>query len=86
MRDVLLTEAVIASLIRRPYSSERLFVGWGWESRFIFGLIRFLDEVRGVKNILLQACSAFYVVRSASAKFGLHAGNMKFHTQNELAS
>ena len=74
----------MASLIRRPYSSERLFVGWG--SRFIFGLIWFLDEVRGVKNILLQACSAFYVVRSASAKFGLHAGNMKFHTQNELTN
>jgi hypothetical protein len=35
-------------------------------------------------NIALdQACSTFYVVRAASAKFGLHAGNMKFNTQNE---
>jgi hypothetical protein len=30
-----------------------------------------------------QACSAFYVAQAASTEFGLHAGNMKFHTQTE---
>jgi hypothetical protein len=30
-----------------------------------------------------QLCSASYVVRSASAKFGRHAGKMKFGTQDE---
>jgi hypothetical protein len=30
-----------------------------------------------------QACTTFYVVPASSAKFGLHAGNMKFDTQNE---
>jgi hypothetical protein len=30
-----------------------------------------------------QACSTFYVVQANLAKFGLHAGNMKFNTQNE---
>jgi len=32
---------------------------------------------------LEQACSTFWVVRKPSAKFGLHAGNMKFNLQNE---
>jgi len=30
-----------------------------------------------------QTCSNFYEVRSASAKPGVHAGNMKLNTQNE---
>jgi hypothetical protein len=34
-------------------------------------------------NPLDQACSAFYIVRANSAKFGLHAGNVKFSKQNE---
>jgi hypothetical protein len=32
---------------------------------------------------LEQACSALYMVRATSAKFGLHVGNMKFNTQND---
>jgi hypothetical protein len=32
---------------------------------------------------LEQARSTFYVVQATSAKFGLHAGDMKFSTQNE---
>lgn len=32
---------------------------------------------------LTQAVSKYYVVRETSAKFGLHAGNMKFKVQNE---
>ena len=32
---------------------------------------------------LEQSCSTFWVVRTISAKFGLHAGNMKFNVQNE---
>jgi hypothetical protein len=32
---------------------------------------------------LLQARSAFYVVRETLPKLGLHAGNVKFSTQNE---
>lgn len=34
-------------------------------------------------NTLDQACSTFHVMRVASAKFGLHARNVKFSTQNE---
>jgi hypothetical protein len=30
-----------------------------------------------------QARSTSYAVRATSAKFGLHASNMKFNTQNE---
>jgi len=30
-----------------------------------------------------QACSSFYAVQATSARFGLHAGNMQFNTQNE---
>jgi hypothetical protein len=30
-----------------------------------------------------QAWSTSYVVRATPAKFGLHAGNVKFNTQNE---
>jgi hypothetical protein len=30
-----------------------------------------------------QVCSTFYVVRPMSTKFGLHAGDIKFNTQNE---
>jgi hypothetical protein len=30
-----------------------------------------------------KACTAFYVVQANSAKFCLHAGNMKFSTQRE---
>ena len=29
-----------------------------------------------------QTSSVFHVVRATSAKFGLHAGNVKFNTQN----
>jgi hypothetical protein len=32
--------------------------------------------------LLKQACSAFYVVLAASAKLGLHAGNIKFDKNN----
>ena len=32
---------------------------------------------------LQQACSTFWVVRTTSAKFDLHGGNMKFNVQNE---
>jgi hypothetical protein len=32
---------------------------------------------------LEQAWTTFYVVRETSEKFGVHAGNMKFVTQNE---
>jgi len=31
-----------------------------------------------------QPYSAFYVVRTTSAKFGLHVVNMKFNAQNEV--
>jgi hypothetical protein len=31
----------------------------------------------------MQARTTFHVVRTTLAKFGLHAGNMKFDTQNE---
>jgi hypothetical protein len=31
----------------------------------------------------MQARSTFYVMRATSARFGLHAGNMKFNTQNK---
>jgi hypothetical protein len=34
-------------------------------------------------HILKQASSTTYEVRATLAKFGLHAGNMKFNTQNE---
>jgi hypothetical protein len=30
--------------------------------------------------LLKQACAVFYVVRASFAKFGLHAGNIKFNT------
>ena len=36
-----------------------------------------------ILHILHQACSTFYVVRAISTKFGLHAGNMNYNTQNE---
>jgi hypothetical protein len=29
-----------------------------------------------------EACSTFYVVQAILAKFGMHASNMKFNTQN----
>jgi len=29
-----------------------------------------------------QTCSVFHMVRETSGKFGMHAGNMKFITQN----
>jgi hypothetical protein len=32
---------------------------------------------------LVQARSAFHVVRAVWTEFGLHTGNMKFNTQNE---
>ena len=32
---------------------------------------------------IIQACSAFYVVRTASVKFGMLAGNIDPNTQNE---
>jgi hypothetical protein len=32
---------------------------------------------------LWKACSAFCVVWTAFIKFGVHAGNIKFNTQNE---
>jgi hypothetical protein len=32
---------------------------------------------------LRQAWSTFYVVRTISVKFGVHAGKVKFNTQNE---
>jgi hypothetical protein len=32
---------------------------------------------------LEQACPTFWAVRKTSAKFGFHAGNMKFIVQNE---
>jgi hypothetical protein len=34
-------------------------------------------------HTLEQARSTFSVVRATSSKFGLHAGNMKFSTQNK---
>ena len=34
-------------------------------------------------NTIGQLCSSSYVVRSTSAKFGLHAGNTKFGIQDE---
>ena len=37
----------------------------------------------GVKG-LHQSQLTFYVARATSAKFGLHAGNMKFSTQTEV--
>ena len=30
-----------------------------------------------------QAHSAFHVVQASAVKFGLHAGSMKFNTQNK---
>jgi hypothetical protein len=33
--------------------------------------------------VLEQACSTFNVLRATSAKLGLHAGNMKFKTQDK---
>ena len=38
---------------------------------------------RCIGNALDQNCSTFHVVRATSAKFGLHASDMKFNTQNE---
>jgi hypothetical protein len=35
-----------------------------------------------IENIR-QACSTFFMVQATSAKFDLHAGNMKSNTQNE---
>jgi hypothetical protein len=32
---------------------------------------------------LEQACCVFYVVQTISAKFCMHAGNMKFNAQKE---
>jgi hypothetical protein len=32
---------------------------------------------------LNKACSTYFVVQAASEKYGLHAGNMKFNTQNK---
>jgi hypothetical protein len=33
--------------------------------------------------VIKQARSTFHVVPATSAKFGLHAGNMKLNAQNE---
>jgi len=33
-------------------------------------------------NTLRQACSTVYVLRTTSAKFGLHAGNVNLNTKN----
>jgi hypothetical protein len=40
-------------------------------------------EQRPLTITSVSAVQTFYVVRAASAKFGLHAGNMKFSTQND---
>jgi hypothetical protein len=46
----------------------------------------FLSHAQNINtptDTLDQACPTYFVVWATLAKFGLHAGNMKFNTQNE---
>jgi len=45
----------------------------------------FPQMLLGISNFtkMFSASSTFYEVQAASTKFGLHAGNMKFNTQNK---
>jgi hypothetical protein len=47
------------------------------------GGIKFHQNVGSYSTALYQACSTSHVVHATLAKFGLHAVNMKFNTQNE---
>jgi hypothetical protein len=66
----LFSKSVLISMLQRVYHGSLEFDAIQWD--------------RKVCKCLHQTCLTFYLVRATTAKFGLHADNMKFNTQNTL--